>query len=120
IRAGEVAVDEIVTGSSLGRRTVQSVVEALIERSVTDPNEPEERKRLMRLHGALLAYESWTGYLFLRPDGSAFYIDDEEPGAKALSDITDAKQNILALVLDSSRWPELRALLPVRDDAAPD
>lgn len=55
--------------------------------------------------------------MFLRPDGSAFSIDEDEPGSDALPGITDRNRATLALVLGARRWPELAAFLP--PDAAP-
>jgi hypothetical protein len=112
---GEVAVGQIIMGSNCAEKTVSAVVEALIERLLADPEEPERTKSLTRQHGALLVYESWTRYLFLRPDGSAFYIDGEEPGTDAVPGITEQNRAALALVLGARRWPELGAFLPAED-----
>ena len=101
-------------------RKARSLIPPLLERAMADQSAPEHRVRLMRQHEALLVHESWTGYLFLRSDGSAFYVDEEEPGSDALPGIRDDKRALMAVVLGSERFPELRALLPERSSADPD
>lgn len=99
-------------------RRLADVVKELLSYRLEDPDEPKSLVKLMREHEALIAYESWTGYLFLRADGSAFYIDEEDPGTDALPGITDKNRATLALVLGARRWPELGAFLPPEDAAS--
>lgn len=95
------------------------MVKELLSYRLEDPDEPKSLVELMREHEALITYESWTGYLFLRADGSAFYIDEEEPRTDALPSITDKNRATLALALGARRWPELgAAFLPPKDAAS--
>ena len=94
------------------------VVKQLLSARLEDPDEPRSLVELMREHEALITDESWTGYLCLRADGSAFYIDEEDPGTDAFPDIGDKDRATLALALGARRWPELGAFLSPDDAPA--
>ena len=116
--AVELGFEDGLWDASPSPRRLAEVVKELLSCRLEDPDEPKWLVKLMREHEALITSESWTGYLFLRADGSAFYIDEEEPGTDALPGITDDNRATLALVLGARRWPELGAFLRPEDTAS--
>ena len=116
--AVELGFEDGLWDASPSPRRLAEVVKELLTDRLQDAEEPKWSGELMREHQALITYAGWTGHLFLRADGSALYVDEEDPDTDVLPGITDENRSTLALVLGARRWPELGAFLPVEDAAS--
>ena len=95
-------------------RQIQKRIEELIISS--DPD-PADLRRIAWQLNALPILPDMSGCLALRPDGSFIYLDEE---TEKVTEVFDPKFILVALVNGSEKYPELKALLPVRPDTAID
>ena len=95
-------------------RQIQKRIEELITSS--DPD-PADLRRIAWQLNALPILPDMSGCLALRSDGSFVFLDGETEQA---TEEFDPKFKLIGLVNGSERYPELKALLPVRPDNATD
>jgi hypothetical protein len=93
---------------------IQKHIEELIANSDSDLADLRGVARLLK---ALPIFPDMSGCLALRPDGSFIFLDDST--GKTTEEI-DLKFKLVGLVNGSEKYPELKVLLPVRPENAPD
>lgn len=96
----------------------EHVVADLIARLPAEQLDPN-RTHAQRLAALPIGWSLWTDY-YLRPNGEAVIVgeDDDRPDLDSVH--TDRQRVLLVLVWGSERYPELRELLPLRGPEAVD
>ncbi|MEW6125600.1 MAG: hypothetical protein AB1757_00940 [Acidobacteriota bacterium] len=73
-----------------------------------------EEWQIAASQNALPIYPGWTGYIAIRPDGSFLFCGDDG----TVENSVEPEWQLVALIEESKKHPELEALLPRRTAAA--
>jgi hypothetical protein len=95
--------------------TVERIVKALVCAWLDGPD-PHDLGPMVRETSALPVYTDMGGTLFIRPDGEILLLclnSNEAPQIER-----DPVWRLTAVVAAAEKYPELRVLLPIRDDNA--
>lgn len=105
-----------LVGAAVWSRQTESIISRLIHER--PPEDAWTRQQADRVGALFVGWDLWSCW-FLRPTGEVVLVNEELMVAADVS-VTDPGDRLRALVWAATKYPELAALLPLREPDAPE